>query len=163
MKFTNTITINRQPAAVFRFLAHFENVPRWNYAISETRKITGGPVGVGSRYRQTRTLPTPSEETFEVTEFEPDRKLSIRGALGPLRGEVAYLVAPAENGTNLTNIMNLQPSGPLRFVAPLAVSRIKSAVAANLDTLKQILEKAGDRPDKPMNAQNRALLPLSAR
>jgi uncharacterized protein YndB with AHSA1/START domain len=63
MKFTNTITINRQPAAVFRFLAHFENVPRWNYAISETRKITGGPVGVGSRYQQTRTLPTPSEET----------------------------------------------------------------------------------------------------
>src|SRR2546421_341659 len=63
MKFTNTITINRQPAAVFRFLAHFENVPRWNYAISETRKITGGPVGVGSRYQQTRTLPTPSVET----------------------------------------------------------------------------------------------------
>ena len=27
MKFTNTITINRQPAAVFSFLAHFENVP----------------------------------------------------------------------------------------------------------------------------------------
>ena len=147
MKFTNTITINRQPAVVFSFLAHFENVPRWNYAISETRKITGDPVGVGSRYRQTRRFPTPSEETFEVTEFEPDRKLSIRGALGPLRGEVAYLVAPAENGTNLTNIMNLQPSGPLRFVALLAVSRIKSAVAANLDTTKQILEKAGDRPD----------------
>lgn len=82
-----------------------------------------------------------------MTEFEPDHKLSIRGALGSLRGEVAYLVAPAENGTNLTNIMNLLPSGPLGFVAPLAVSRIKSAVAANLDTLKQVLEKAGDRPD----------------
>ena len=122
-------------------------MPRWNYAISETRKITGGPVGIGSRYRQTRRLPTSSEETFEVTAFEADRKLSIRGALGPLRGEVAYLVAPAENGTNLTNLINLQPPGPLRFVAPLAVSRIKSAVAANLDTLKQILEKAGDRPN----------------
>jgi len=42
-------------------------------------------------------------------------------------------------------VMNLQPSGPLRFVAPLAVSRVKSAVAANLDTLKQILE-TGRRP-----------------
>ena len=147
MNFTNTIRINRQPAAVFRFLAHFENVPRWNYAISETRKTTAGPVGVGSRYRQTRTLPTPSEETLEVTEFEPNRKLSIRGALGPLRGEVAYLIAPAENGTHLTNIMNLQPSGPWGFIAPLAVARIKSAVAANLDTLKHILDKAGDRPD----------------
>jgi glyoxylase-like metal-dependent hydrolase (beta-lactamase superfamily II) len=85
MKFTNTVTINRRPAEVFGFLAHFANVPVWNYAISETRKVAGGPVGVGARYRQTRTLPTRSEETFEVTEFEPDRRLSIRGALGPCR------------------------------------------------------------------------------
>ena len=143
MKFTNTITINRWPAEVFGFLAQFGNVPLWNYAISETRKIAGGPVGVGSCYRQTRTLPTRSEETFEVTEFEPDRRLSIRGALGPFHGEIAYLLAPAGNGTALTNTMNLQPSGPLRFVAPLAASRVKSAAAANLDTLKQILETGG--------------------
>jgi|1186.fasta_scaffold263378_2 hypothetical protein len=144
MEFTNTITINRRPADMFGFLARFENVPLWNYAISETRKITGGSVGVGSRYRQTRTLATPSSETFQVTEFEPDRRISIDGALGPFRGEVTYLLTPAGNGTALTNTMNLQPSGPLRFVAPLAASRVKSAVAANLDTLKQILEAAAD-------------------
>ena len=39
-----------------------------------------------------------------------------------------------------TNTMNLQPSGPLRLIAPLAASKVKSAVAANLRTLKQILE-----------------------
>ncbi len=60
MRFTNTITIDRPPAEVFAFLAQFENVPRWNYAISETRKISRGPVGVGSRYVQARTLPTRS-------------------------------------------------------------------------------------------------------
>ena len=140
MKFTNTITINRRPAEVFAFLAHFENVPLWNYAISETRKITGGPVGVGSRYRQTRTVPTPGEETFAVTEFEADRRLSIRGTIGPFQGDVTYLLEPAGSATALTNTMNLQPSGPLRLVAPFAASRVKSAVAANLDTLKQILE-----------------------
>jgi uncharacterized protein YndB with AHSA1/START domain len=143
MKFTNTITINRQPAEVFAFLAHFENVPLWNYAISETRKDTGGSVGVGSRYRQTRTLPTRSEETFEVTEFELDHRLSIRGPLGPFHAEVGYVVAPADNGTSLTNTMNLQPRGPLRLIAPLAASGVKSAVAANLGTLKQLLETGG--------------------
>lgn len=143
MKFSNTITINLRPATVFEFLAEFENLPVWNYAISETRKITDGPVDVGSRYRQTRTLPTRSEETFEVTEFEPDRRLSIRGGLGPFQGEVSYLLVPVGNATTLTNTMILQPSGPLRLVAPLAASRVKSAVAANLDTLKQILETNG--------------------
>lgn len=119
-------------------LADFGNVSLWNYA-----KIADGPVSVGSRYRQTRTFPTRSEETFEVTEFEPDRRFSIRGALGLFRGEVAYLLAPAGNGTALTSTMNLQPSVPLRFVTPLAVSRVKSAAAANLDTLKPILETGG--------------------
>lgn len=140
MKFTNTITISRRPAEVFAFLADFENVPLWNYAISETRKIDDGPAGVGSRYRQTRTLPSRSEETFEVTEFEPDRKLSIRGTLGPFHSEVTYLLEPTRSSTTLTNTMNLQTSGPLRLVAPIATSRGKSAVASNLDTLKKILE-----------------------
>jgi uncharacterized protein YndB with AHSA1/START domain len=143
MDFTNTITINRHPAEVFEFLAHFENLPLWNYAISETRKVSGGSVGVGSRYRQSRTLPTRSEETFEVTEFELDHRLSIRGPLGPFHAEVAYVLAPVEHGTALTNTMHLQPSGALRLVAPLAASGIKSAVAANLGTLKQILETGG--------------------
>ena len=142
MKFTNTILIDRRPAEVFKFLAHLENVPRWNYAISETRKISGGAVGVGSMYRQTRTVPTRSDETFEVTEFEPDRRLSIRGALGPFESEITYVLAPADNGTTLTNTMDLRSSGPLRLVAPLVAARVKSAVAANLGSLKQILETA---------------------
>jgi len=142
MEFTNTITINRRPTDVFGFLARFENVPLWNPAISETRRITAGPVGVGSRYRQTRTRATPTSETFEVTEFEPDRRLCINGALGPFRGEVTYRLTPAGDGTALTNTMFLQPSGPLRIVAPLAAPRVKAAVAANLGTLKQILESA---------------------
>jgi uncharacterized protein YndB with AHSA1/START domain len=148
MRFTNTITIDRRPAEVFGFLADFENVPLWNYAISETRKISGGAVGVGTRYRQTRTRPTRSDETFEVTGFEPDRRLSIRGALGPFHSEVTYLLTPAEGGTALTNTMDLTPSGPLRLVAPLAAARVKAAVAANLGVLKQILEtraRPGDR------------------
>ncbi|HEX9122390.1 MAG TPA: SRPBCC family protein, partial [Actinomycetota bacterium] len=36
--FTNVVTINRPAHDVFAFLADFENVPKWNYAITETRK-----------------------------------------------------------------------------------------------------------------------------
>jgi uncharacterized protein YndB with AHSA1/START domain len=140
MKFTNTVVIDRRPAAVFAFLAHFENVPEWNYAISETRKVSDGPVRVGSRYRQTRTVPARGEEEFEVTELDPDRRLSVRGTLGPFAAEITYLLDPAGSATRLTNTVNLQPSGPLRLIAPLATSRVRSAVATNLDTLRQILE-----------------------
>ena len=74
--------------------------------------------------------------------------LSIRGSLGPFHGDVTYQLAPAGSGTALTNTVNLQPSGPLRLLAPLAASRVKSAVATNLDALKQILETGGQPTDR---------------
>jgi len=43
--------------------------------------------------------------------------------------------------TRLINVVDLEPSsGVLRLLAPLAASRVKESVAANLDTLKQVLE-----------------------
>ena len=69
--FENTVTIQRPAGEVFAFLADFENIPRWNYAIEETSKASAGPTGVGTRYRQTRSIPATSVEDFEVTVFEP--------------------------------------------------------------------------------------------
>jgi uncharacterized protein YndB with AHSA1/START domain len=141
MRFSNTLRIRRPAGEVFAYLARFENLPRWNYAISETRKLSAGPVGVGSRYLQVRSVPRPSEETFEVTEFEPDRRLVLRGGFGPLSGAATYELEPTADGTRLTNTMDLEPStAALRVVAPLATRRVKAAVAANLRTLKGILE-----------------------
>jgi uncharacterized protein YndB with AHSA1/START domain len=144
MRFSNTITIHRPPREVFAYLAEFENLPRWNYAISQTRRISAGPVGVGSSAVQVRTLPRPSEETLTVTEYEPDRRLAVHGTFGPLTGRATYLLELIGDSTRLTNEMDLAPStGASRLLAPLAVGRVKAAVAANLGKLKDILEEGG--------------------
>jgi uncharacterized protein YndB with AHSA1/START domain len=140
MHFTNTITIDRPAEEVFAFLAQFENVPRWNDAISETRQTTVGPGGVGARYEQTRTLPTRSTETFEVTTYEPDQTLAIRGTFGPFPGRFTYELEPMGNHTRLINTVDLEPSASVSIIAPLMTTRVKAAVAANLGQLKQILE-----------------------
>lgn len=142
MRFTNTITIDRPPATVFAYLANLENLPEWNYALAETRKLTPGPVGVGARYLQTRTIPVHAEEDLEITEFVPDQKLTIDGTLNAFPATVTYTLTPTGNATTLTNTINLRTPGPLNLVAPLATNRIKSAVAANLADLKQLLEHA---------------------
>jgi hypothetical protein len=140
--FQNTVTIRRPVQDVFGFLADFENIPAWNYAIVETRKTSPGPVGVGTTYRQIRSVPSRSEEAFEVTAFEPTSRLEIHGGIGPFTATIAYLLTPLGDGTSLTNTVDLQPtSGALRLLAPLAASRVRKAVAANLDTLKQLLER----------------------
>jgi hypothetical protein len=102
--------------------------------------VSDGPVQRGSRYRQQRTIPNHTEEAFEVTEFFPDHELAISGTLGPFAASLTYRFADDDGTTVLTNDVELKPSGLLRAVAPLAASRIKNAVGANLQTLKQILE-----------------------
>src|SRR5215218_4322692 len=114
---------------------------QWNKAILRTRKTSPGPVGVGTTYRQVRTVPSTSEEGFEVTGFEPPRRLEVHGDIGPFAATIGYLLAPMGDSTQLTNAVDLAPSsGALRLLAPLAAFRVKAAVAANLDTLTRILE-----------------------
>jgi len=144
--FQNTVTIRRPVEEVFAFLADFENVPRWNYAIVETTKVSPGPVGVGTTYRQTRSVPRRSEEGFEVTAFEPPRRLEVQGQIGPFRARISYLLEPTGSGTRLRNAVDLGSSGLSTIVALPVTSRVKHAVAANLDTLKQLLD-AGRHAD----------------
>lgn len=146
MDFTNTVVIRRSPGDVFRFLAALENIPRWNEAIIETQKTSQGPVGVGTTYRQVRSLPSRSEEALEITEFDPDGRLAIRGGLGPLHGTVSYTLEPVDEGTRLTNAADLEGRGVMRFAAPLAAGKIREAVATNLGVLKDLLESPDRRP-----------------
>jgi hypothetical protein len=88
-------------------LSDFENVPKWNYAISETRKASQGPVGVGTIYQQVRSVPSRSEERFEVTAYNPPRQLEIRGQLGPFPSRLSYDLAAAPEGTRVTNTVEL--------------------------------------------------------
>ncbi|MEV0247154.1 SRPBCC family protein [Nocardia sp. NPDC050712] len=138
--FDNTLTIDRPIEEVFAYLAAFENVPAWNYAIVETVQVSPGPVGVGARYRQTRSIPEPATEDFEVTEYQPVRRLQIRGQLGPFPAVVSYDLEAVAGGTRLRNTIALELSGPQRLAGPLVKTKVKSAVAANLEVLRKILE-----------------------
>ena len=141
MQFENTVTIRRPAEDVFVFLADFENVPSWNHAIQSITKTSPGPVGVGSTYRQIRSEPSRSEDGFEVTVFEPTRRLAIDGEIGPFHARVDYRLEPIEGATRLINGVELEPSSAVsKLLAPFARSRVKAGVAENLDTLKQILE-----------------------
>ena len=139
--FENTVTIQRPAGEVFAFLADFENIPRWNYAIEETTKVSAGPVGVGTRYRQIRSVPGRSVEGFKVTVFEPARRLAIDGQIGPFEATISYQLEAVAGATRLVNNVELDPShAMLRLAAPLAPPRIKAAVAQNLSKLRLVLE-----------------------
>ena len=87
--FENTVTIHRSAEEVLAFLADFENIPTWNYAIEDTSKASAGPVGVGTRYRQTRTIPGRSTRNSRSPSSSPASRLAIHGQIGPFQATIA--------------------------------------------------------------------------
>ena len=138
--FENTVMIARPIEDVFAFLSDLENVPKWNYAIVETRKVSAGPVGVGTVYHQVRSVPSRSEERLEITTYTPPRQLAIQGQLGPFRSRLFYALNATPEGTRITNTVEVELRGPGRLLARVAVPRVREAAAANLRKLKELLE-----------------------
>src|SRR5829696_9050721 len=104
--------LRRPIADVFAFLPDFENIPKWNYAIVETHKVSEGPIGVGTIYQQVRSVPSRSEEHFEVTAHNPPRQLEIQGQLGPFPSRLSYTLDATPEGTRVTNTVELELRGP---------------------------------------------------
>ena len=140
MQFSNSLVIRRSPEDVFRALADPGLIPRWNPAIAAARLLTPGPVRHSSRIQLQRTSPQPATEEIEVTEHAAPLRLVFRGDLGPLNGDLVYELEPVTEGTRLTNRADLEASGPLRLLAPLAVGRVRASVADNLEGLRRLLE-----------------------
>lgn len=151
ISFTNAIHINRSADEVYAYLSDLEHTPEWNWAITETRKITPGPITVGTHYQQTRSVPQPATETLEITRLEANQRIEIQGNLAQFPARLSYHIEGAEAGTELTNTVNLEPQGALRLVAPVLGSRIERAVADNLYELKTRLETGNESHRGPLS------------
>ncbi|WP_353810070.1 SRPBCC family protein [Agromyces sp. SYSU T00194] len=93
-----TRTVQQPVAKVWDFAAvhHEQNHPRWDHDIS-LRKLTDGPVGVGTVYERRNTrFGIDSTGTTEVVEFDPER---------------AMTVVTAERGIEFRGIMRLAQDG----------------------------------------------------
>lgn len=85
-----TVLIDRPPDACFDFVArsYFEHLKRWDTAVVELKKLTEGPVAMGTRGRQERMVNGKRYgRTFEVVEFEPAQRFAVANVMpeGPER------------------------------------------------------------------------------
>lgn len=137
-----TVTIDRPVGDVFAVLTHVENAAKWSRAVEE-KLTTPGPIGVGSRRRAVvpsfagRTM----ENVMELTEFEPDRRLSMRGVSGfPFPVRMTIDLKDQGDLTRLDWVTVLEPGGLLRLADPLLAALYRGALATDLRTLKSMME-----------------------
>ena len=136
----HSITVARPIEEVFAFLADAENDPRWRTAVLDIARVEGE--GVGARYRQGVKGPMGRRITadYEITVFEPDRRLEFQTVEGPARPHGRYDFEDADGGTRLTFALDAELTGLRKSLMASSVQKTMDAEVRALDNLKRVLE-----------------------
>jgi uncharacterized protein YndB with AHSA1/START domain len=137
---TQTVTIARPIEEVFSFVADGETAPRWRSGVLDIKHVDGS--GVGARYTQGVRGPMGRRVAadYEITVFEPNRRIEFQTTAGPVRPHGRFDVAAVEGGTRLTFSLDATVSGIRGLLMGGMVQRTMDAEVARLAELKRVLE-----------------------
>lgn len=143
MEFELTAVINRPLEEVFAFFRDVDqHAGQKGTIVPVYDKITPGPVGVGTRYREVvQVLPFVTGEILtEIVGYESGRRLAYRYVALGMAGELTYCFAAVEEGTRMVQRQSLWPGGLLRLFTPLIGAMFSRVIQRRLVGIKGYLE-----------------------
>ena len=137
---SGSITIARPPDAVFAFVADGTTATQWRPGVLDISP-TGGD-GLGSTYRQGVKGPGGRRVAadYEVTAYEPGKRLAFKAIAGPVRPTGEYRFESVPEGTRLTFSLDAELGWAKRLLMGSAVQRSMDAEVTALGRLKEVLE-----------------------
>ncbi len=138
----NIGNINRPQQEVFDFLSNPANTAQWSSTTKAAEWTSGGPVGVGSTWRQIdRFLGRRLDSTIEITIWNPPNQFGYKVVSGPAKGnERTLTLEPQENGTRLTSTFQGEIGGIFKIAKGLVRKQAEKQSDAEHDALKLLLE-----------------------
>lgn len=136
-----SVTVERAIDEVFAYLADGRNNVRWRDGVLEIEPATEA-TGEGVTYRQVLKGPAgrPIRGDYRITRHDRPHTLEFAVIAGPARPTGRFRLEPAGDGrTRVTFVLELEPRGPSRLLAPLIRRQMQREVAA-LDQLRGQLE-----------------------
>jgi uncharacterized membrane protein len=135
------LTVNRPAAEVFAYLTNVETLPEWQASVVAARRVTDGPLAPGARFVEARSLLGHKvESTIEVTEFDPDRRFSLRVVSGPVPFRVTHTLDEIGGATRLRVEGEGEPHGAARLAGPFVARRARQEFERDFSRLKTLLE-----------------------
>ena len=140
MRVERTITIARQPADVFRFVADIRNDPTWHTDVLEVRS-SSDVVELGTVFHvKVKPSMGVSEGTMTVSRLEPGELVEFRGRMGRMEPTVTNICEPEKEGTRVARRVEIEAPGVMRAMTPLMKRMIGKSNEGFLANLKRLLE-----------------------
>ena len=141
-----SVTINRPAADVFAYIADGTNGTEWRSAVVDVQHESGDGVGAVYRQRVRGPLRRKIKADYEVTTFDPGRKLEFKAIAGPVRPRGSYRLSESNGRTKLTFKLDAQLGRVRRLLMGRSVQKSMDAEMKALDKLKEVLEAAAPAP-----------------
>lgn len=138
----HSIEINRPAADVFGYLDQLERHGEWQGSIVSAKVETDGPTRVGTRVVERRSVPGGERDIpYEITDYDPPRRVSFRGTAGPVRPVGTVTVdAVGDASSRVTVELDLEGHGLGKLFAFFARRQAAKEVPQDQQKLKQVLE-----------------------
>lgn len=142
MKVKHSIIIARPIDDVFAFVTNLHNETRWQ---PEIKLVTlNGPLQAGSTFREVRvTFGRAYDWHFRITEFDPPHRITIDTIRGSARYRGSRIFEAVAEGTQVTEIGELEMPRFLRVFNPLFSRLSQRPLRLAYGRLKQMLETEG--------------------
>jgi uncharacterized membrane protein len=141
LRIEKSIVINRPVEEVFAFVAPGENWSLWATELVEAKKTSEGPLDVGTTYTHVaQMLGRRIENGYEVTEYEPNKKVSMKSTSGPIPAEPSLTFESVEGGTKLDLTVEAEIAGFFKLAEPVVARMMGRQQDANFANLKDLLE-----------------------
>jgi uncharacterized protein YndB with AHSA1/START domain len=140
-------SIDRAPAEVFAFVADQTNAPRWQQGLTGVRRLTPGPIGVGSEHEFVRRFAGRELRSGNrFVRFEPPRLVEFEIAEGWLSGRASYEVEPRGAASLVTCRMEFCAARWGRVLEPLLARVLARDARRDDKRLKVLLEEPAATP-----------------
>ena len=145
-KLNLSIGINAKTETVFDVISDIENSPDRIEWYENVEMLTDGPVGVGTKWRETRVLnDRQSFEDWELTEFDPPNYFSAYCDSQGYDVNYTMSVQPEGSGSKLSINMTTKPRTIIgKLMTPLEwmmAGMMRKIVFKDLESLKAYIER----------------------
>ncbi len=138
---TNTV-IYRPVKQVFDFVSTPENDFQWQYGTLASSRISGNADAIGTFFRSIgHLLGERVQGTFEVTEFEQNKRYGFKSLSGPLHSKTSYTFAIANGSTQVTVSTQANVGKSSQMDERILEKKMKRQLKENLKMLKDLLEE----------------------